>query len=68
MLEQPVELFLEFRIGLGARVFLLKIEHQRHQRLGHIPPAKSIACFKGQGKSIFQQDGGFRKEKYGVTD
>ena len=40
MLQQPVELRLEARISLGPRILLLEIEHERHQRLGHIPPAK----------------------------
>ena len=40
VLQQPVELFPEFRIVFGAQVFLLEIEHQRHQRLGDIAPAE----------------------------
>jgi hypothetical protein len=40
MLQQPVKFLLERRVGLRLAVFLLKLEHQRHQRLGHIPSAK----------------------------
>ena len=52
VLQQPVELFPELRVFLGARIFLLEVEHQRHQRLGDETPAELAETSVGVGPLV----------------
>ena len=59
MLQEPVELGLEGRVGLGYAVGGVQFVHQRHQGFGHIAAAEiaEAAVSVGIGRVVVGSQG-----------